>query len=390
MSGDPAPVTLVSGPESLLAERAVAEIVRYARETDPEVDVTRVSADELSPGAIAELLSPSLFSAVRVAVVSDLDQATDEVGEALAAVVSDPPADCMLVLVHPGGMKGKRVLDGLRRAGVAEQRCDAVKRPEDLVEFVRREVRRHRGHIDPDAAARLVEVLGADLRALASMVDQLTADSDGQVTAAQVASYVEGRADVKGWTIADHAVTGRTDTALSELRWALATGTDPVLVVGALASSLRTLARLSSIPRGYRDADVARDLGVPPWKVKVLRSQLRGWSPSQLARALQIDSGFFLREKADQEKKRAKAYARRTEDYAYEALTPGAENKHLKAFKVQIDALKEHKGVSYQHEGEEFVFVLKGCIEIEVGAHVNRLDQGNSLHFNSGIRHLLI
>ena len=288
MTRDPAPVTLVSGPESLLAERAVADIVRHARQQDPEVDVTHVAGDELTPGSIAELLSPSLFSAVRVAVVSDLDQVTDEVGEALVAIVSDPPADSLLVLVHPGGMKGKRVLDGLRRAGVDERRCDAVKRPEDLVEFVRREVRRHHGQIDPAAAARLVEVLGADLRALASMVDQLTADSDGHVTATQVADYVEGRADVKGWTVAEHAVTGRTDAALSELRWALSTGTDPVLVVGALASSLRTLARLSSIPRGYRDADVARDLGVPPWKVKVLRSQLRGWSPPGLARALQV------------------------------------------------------------------------------------------------------
>jgi len=288
MTPEPAPVTLVSGPESLLAERAVADIVRHARQQDPEADVTRVPAADLSPGAIAELLSPSLFAALRVTVVEGLDEATDEVGQALASVVTDPPADCLLVLVHPGGMKGKRVLDGLRRAGVAEQRCDAVKRPEDVVDFVRREARRHRGQIDPDAAARLVEVLGADLRALASMVDQLAADGDGHVTAEQVAAYVEGRADVKGWTIADHAVAGRTDAALSELRWALSTGTDPVLVVGALASSLRTLARLSAIPRGFRDTDVGRDLGVPPWKVKLLRSQLRGWSPRRLAGALQV------------------------------------------------------------------------------------------------------
>jgi DNA polymerase-3 subunit delta len=154
------------------------------------------------------------------------------------------------------------------------------------VEFVVREVRRHRGHVEPEAAAMLVEVLGGDLRTLASMCEQLVADADGAVTAEQVAFYVEGRADVKGWTIADLTVTGRTAAALSELRWALATGTDPVLVVGALASSLRTLARLEAVPRGYRDADVARDLGVPPWKVRVLRGQLRGWTGARLAGAL--------------------------------------------------------------------------------------------------------
>ncbi|MDA8139455.1 MAG: cupin domain-containing protein, partial [Desulfobacteraceae bacterium] len=50
-------------------------------------------------------------------------------------------------------------------------------------------------------------------------------------------------------------------------------------------------------------------------------------------------------------------------------------------------ALQEHKGVGYQHEGEEFVYVLKGNIEVSVGEHVNRLDKGQSLHFNSGIQH---
>jgi quercetin dioxygenase-like cupin family protein len=81
------------------------------------------------------------------------------------------------------------------------------------------------------------------------------------------------------------------------------------------------------------------------------------------------------------------AYSKRTADYAYTTLTPGAENKHLKAFRVAVDALKDHKGVGYQHEGEEFVYVLKGHIEVTVGEHVNDLRAGDSLHFNSGIRH---
>ena len=107
----------------------------------------------------------------------------------------------------------------------------------------------------------------------------------------------------------------------------------------------------------------------------------------QIARALQIDSGFFLKEQDETRKARAKAYAKRTENYAYATLTPGAENKHLKAFRVQIEAHKAHKGVGYQHEGEEFVYVLSGQVEISVGDHVNRLGPTDSLHFNSAIQH---
>jgi DNA polymerase-3 subunit delta len=58
----PAPVTLVVGPEELLAERAVTEVVHAVRARDPEADVHDVPAGGLQPGMLAELTSPSLFA----------------------------------------------------------------------------------------------------------------------------------------------------------------------------------------------------------------------------------------------------------------------------------------------------------------------------------------
>jgi quercetin dioxygenase-like cupin family protein len=109
----------------------------------------------------------------------------------------------------------------------------------------------------------------------------------------------------------------------------------------------------------------------------------------QIARALEIDSGALLKEPESKLKSRIKAHTKRTDNYAYTTLTPGAENKHLKAFMVTIEAQKDHAGVDYHHEGEEFVYVLSGSIEVTVGEHVNKLKAGESLHFNSGIRHKL-
>ena len=109
----------------------------------------------------------------------------------------------------------------------------------------------------------------------------------------------------------------------------------------------------------------------------------------QISRALEIDSGDLLKEDDGRMQDRIKAYTKRTGSYAYTTLTPGAENKHLKAFRVKVDAMKTHEGVSYNHEGEEFVYVLDGTIEVVVGEHVNTLGPGDSLHFNSGIQHRL-
>ncbi len=106
-----------------------------------------------------------------------------------------------------------------------------------------------------------------------------------------------------------------------------------------------------------------------------------------ISRALGIDSGVLLREQEETLEARTEAYTKRTENYAYSILTPGAEKKHLKAFRVSIDARKDHKGVGYQHEGEEFVYVLTGRVEVSVGDHVNLLGPTESVHFNSGVQH---
>jgi len=109
----------------------------------------------------------------------------------------------------------------------------------------------------------------------------------------------------------------------------------------------------------------------------------------QIAKALQMDSGSLLKEQESSFKDRVTAYTKRTDNYAYETLTPGAENKHLKAFRITIDPKQEHKGVGYQHEGEEFDYVLKGKVQVIVGDHVNTLEAGGYLHFNSAIKHQL-
>ena len=107
----------------------------------------------------------------------------------------------------------------------------------------------------------------------------------------------------------------------------------------------------------------------------------------QISRTLHIDSSFLLKEQEDAIEGRSRAYTKRTDNYAYTHLTPNAENKHLKAFRIVIEAEKSHGGVGFQHEGEEFVYVLKGKVEVQVGDHVNKLKKADSLHFNSGVKH---
>jgi DNA polymerase III subunit delta len=75
--------------------------------------------------------------------------------------------------------------------------------------------------------------------------------------------------------------------AIEQLRWALNGRVAPVLITSAVAGGLRSIARYQAAPRGLRDADLAREIGVPPWRLKWIRPQSRGWSPRGLATAIQ-------------------------------------------------------------------------------------------------------
>ncbi len=107
----------------------------------------------------------------------------------------------------------------------------------------------------------------------------------------------------------------------------------------------------------------------------------------QLSRALGIDSNALIKQEEDATSDRKKAHTKRTDNYAYTPLSSEGSNKHLKAFKIVVQAGEHHGGVGFRHEGEEFVYVLKGKVEVDVGENVNSLKAGESLHFNSGIKH---
>jgi transcriptional regulator with XRE-family HTH domain len=72
--------------------------------------------------------------------------------------------------------------------------------------------------------------------------------------------------------------------------------------------------------------------------------------------------------------------------YAYEALANPYPNKHMEPFILSYhskDALK----YSFQHEGEEMLFVLQGKIRFKYGDREFVLEEGDCVYFDSSILH---
>lgn len=277
----PAPVVLVSGPEALLGQRAVERIVA-AR---PGAAVTRLDAGAYTRGALLAAASPSLFDDAGIVLVEGAEAMNDEFLADALAYVAQPDPEVIVIIRHGGGVRGKKLLDTLRKGGAPEYTCPAVKKDAEIVDFARGEFERGKRPVQAATVRSLVDAVGTDIAEVAAACHQLMSDVDGTIDQAAVTRYYGTRVNATSFAVADAAVAGDVAKALSLVRHALATGNDPVPLNAAMAAKLRTLAKVGAA-RGRR-LDPTRDLGISPWQVDRARRELQRWNAETLASAIE-------------------------------------------------------------------------------------------------------
>ncbi len=279
---------LILGDEELLVERAVADVLKAARASagTADVPVDRLRAGEVSVSEIAELLSPSLFADERVVVLEAAGEAGKDAVALIQSAAADLPDGTLMVVVHSGGGRAKSLADHLKKLGAEVHPCARITKASERADFVRKEFRAHRVKVDDETVTAVIDAVGSDLRELASACSQLVADTGGAVDAAAVRRYHSGRAEVKGFDIADKAVVGDVAGAAEALRWAMMAGEPHVVLADALAEAVHTIARVGPLSGDpYR---LAGELGMPPWRVQKAQKQARRWSREKVAEAVHV------------------------------------------------------------------------------------------------------
>ncbi len=284
----PAPVVLVSGPEEVCAERAIAGIREYLRAEDPTLEVSDLRADDYAPGTLLAVTSPSLFGEPRLVRVSGVERCSDAFLAEALGYLEHPQYGATVVLRHTGAsVRGKKLLDAIRAGtgGGVEIGCPALRRDGERYDFAVGEFKAAGKRVAAPALRALVDAFADDLAELAAACQQLIADVPGDITEQLVTRYYGGRVETSAFTVADTAIAGRYGEALIALRHALDSGSDPVPMVAAIASKLRTMARVA----GNREpaSALAARLGMKDWQVDRARRDLSGWSEATLGLAIQ-------------------------------------------------------------------------------------------------------
>ncbi len=280
---------LVTGGEQLLASRAVEARRDAAVREQPAAEVNRINALELGTSMLSEVVGGSLFSSHIVAIVDDVGATPPEVVDQLVSVAKDPGDELCLILVHEGGNKGKGLIDKLKKAKIETESVAPLK-PWELPKFCAREAKRLKVGLGQEAADALVAAVGTDLRSLTSALSQLADDAGGsEIDARFVTRYFAGRAEVTSFAVADAVLAGNTSLAMERLRWALHSGVAPVLVTSAMAGAFRGMGRyLDAQVSRMNDYDLARQIGVPSFRIKNYNAASRNWQQTGIAEAIKL------------------------------------------------------------------------------------------------------
>ena len=119
----------------------------------------------------------------------------------------------------------------------------------------------------------------------------------------------------------------------------------------------------------------------------------------KLAKALDLKMGYFISGDEDRpytivRKNDGKVVSRYSSKkgkyygYGYESLAPHKKDRHMEPFLVSLEPSESDEERS-AHDGQEFIYVLEGAMEVRLGEEVYVLEPGDSIYYDSTVPHLV-
>lgn len=119
----------------------------------------------------------------------------------------------------------------------------------------------------------------------------------------------------------------------------------------------------------------------------------------KLAKALDLKMGYFISGEEDMpytivrknDRKVVSRYSSKKGQYygyGYESLAPHKKDRHMEPFLISLEPSKTDEERS-SHDGQEFIYVLEGAMEVRLGEEVHILEAGDSIYHDSTVPHLV-
>jgi DNA polymerase-3 subunit delta len=248
------------------------------------VHATEVAGRDWRGGEASDLATPSLWGEPRALLVTGCQGLSEAGAGEVRSYIEAPAPDAMFVLTLVSAARSLPPLAKAAQAAGGLVRHVVLKR-QDLPGWVRDRAHQRELTLSTQAASVLVATLGEDPAALDQAVEQLKAAFPGRpVGPAEVAAQFQGLGEQRVWDLCDQAFTGRLPLALVTLRALLEGQEDPLLILGGIASRVRDLLKVRSLPERLPPAEAARAAGLRfDWQVRRYREQAARFTLEGLA-----------------------------------------------------------------------------------------------------------
>jgi transcriptional regulator with XRE-family HTH domain len=119
----------------------------------------------------------------------------------------------------------------------------------------------------------------------------------------------------------------------------------------------------------------------------------------KLAKALEMKMGYFISGEEtrpftivrhDHRKVISRYDSRKGQRYGYqyESLAPHKKDRHMEPFMVTLEPAETEEERS-SHDGQEFIYVLEGTMEVRLGEEVHLVYPGDAIYYDSTVPHLV-
>ena len=193
---------LILGSEGALSDRAINKLTAELKELNCEI--TNLFAAETIVGDIADALAPSLFSERRALILRDLQDLPEENKDEITRYLTSPEETMTVVFVHKGGVKGKALLDAIKKVKPEIITCEPLKKEAEKEGFVKELFLDIGRKATSGAVSALVGALGSDMRELQAAVSQIAADAPaGVIDEVMIDKFHQGRVETTGFDVDD-------------------------------------------------------------------------------------------------------------------------------------------------------------------------------------------
>ncbi|MDT2757056.1 DNA polymerase III subunit delta [Enterococcus asini] len=291
-----APIYLVFGTENYLIDKIKAAFLNRLQLQKDDLDLVFFDMEEdLVNVAVAEAEALPLFSVEdkRLVFVENCFFLTAEKKTNLPehdftdllAYLNHPSETAVMVFFAPYEKldERKKITKALKKQAVLiEAQPLSEKAAED---YIKRSVEASGLVMDRQTLALFIQLTDLDITKSMNELNklQLYAGAKKEISQSELLALIPKSLDHNLFDLTDHLLQGRTEQALRLYQDLLLQGEETIKLNAVLISQLRLFLQTQILMKlGYQQSNIAKSLGVHPYRIKLAMQQVRKFSPKRL------------------------------------------------------------------------------------------------------------